>query len=84
MLFSHAEVTRKDVSIRMRRVQRFRNRIAHHDSLLDQDVPALVEDMLEIAGWIDPDARAWLEAQTGAAEIARQLSRFTELAASPA
>lgn len=72
------------VSGRLRRIQQFRNRIAHHDYLLGQDVPALVEDMLDIAGWIDPEARLWLEAQTGAAEIARQLSRFTQLAPSPA
>jgi nitrous oxide reductase accessory protein NosL len=52
--------------------------------MLDQDVPELVDDMLEIAGWIDPDARGWLEAQTGAAEIARQLSRFTSLPAGAA
>jgi hypothetical protein len=82
--FPHGALPRKALSIRMRRIRRFRNRIAHHDSLLDQDVPALVDDMLEIAGWVDPGARAWLEAQTGAAELARQLSRFTALAASPA
>jgi hypothetical protein len=80
--FPHGVSTRKDLSSRMRRIQLFRNRIAHHDSLLDQNVPALVDDMLEIAGWIDPDARGWLEAQTGAAEIARQLSRFAALPAS--
>jgi hypothetical protein len=73
--FSHRGLTRKALSSRMSRVRRFRNRIAHHDSLLDQDVPALVKDMLEVSGWIDPDARVWLEAQTGATEIARQVER---------
>jgi hypothetical protein len=82
--FPHGSLPRTALTTRMRRIRQFRNRIAHHDSLLDQDVPALVDDMLEIAGWIDPDARGWLEAQTGAAELARQLSRFTTLAASPA
>jgi hypothetical protein len=62
--------------VRMRRVQRFRNRVAHHDSLLGLDIPAIAEEMFEIAGWIDPDARAWLEAQTGAVAIARQASLF--------
>lgn len=79
-LFPQVGVMRKDVSIRMRRIQRFRNRIAHHDSLLDQDVPSLVEDILVLASWIDPRARNWLEAQTGAVEIARQLSRFEDVA----
>lgn len=82
--FPFGALPRTALSTRMRRIRQFRNRIAHHDSLLDQDVPALLDDMLEIAGWIDPFARAWLEAQTGAAEIARQLSRFTIPAASPA
>lgn len=82
--FPHRGLTRKALSSRMRRIQRFRNRIAHHDSLLDQDVPAFVNDMLEISGWIDPDARLWLEAQTGAIEIARQVERRAEFAAGPA
>lgn len=79
--FPHGSSTRKALSGRMRRIQRFRNRIAHHDSLLDQDIPALIGDMLEIAAWIDPDARLWLEAQTGAIELARQASRRAEFAA---
>jgi hypothetical protein len=67
----------------MRRIQRFRNRIAHHDSLLDQDVPTLLGDMLEIAGWVDPHARAWIEAQTGAVEIARRVSQLGDPAPNP-
>jgi hypothetical protein len=53
-------LTRKDLSARLRLVQRFRNRVAHHDSLLDQDPQERLEDMLTIAGWIDPAAREWL------------------------
>ena len=43
--FPHGAVTRRTMSVQMRRIRQFRNRIAHHDSLLDQDVPALVDDM---------------------------------------
>lgn len=82
--FPHGTLSRKSLGTRLRRIQRFRNRIAHHDSLLDQDVPAMIEDMLEIAGWVDPQARTWLQAQTGAGEIARQVSRLTNLTAVPA
>jgi hypothetical protein len=78
LAFPHGRSSRKALGNRMRRIQRFRNRIAHHDSLLDQDVPALLSDMLEIAGWIDPCARAWIEAQTGAIEIAKQVARFRD------
>ncbi len=44
----------------MRSTQAFRNRVAHHDSLLGQDVAGRFHDMLAIAGWIDPAAEIWL------------------------
>lgn len=58
--FPHGSVVRKDLTERMRRLQRFRNRIAHHDCLLRQDIGHRADDMLLIAGWIDPAAAAWL------------------------
>lgn len=64
-------LVRTAVSGRMKELQRFRNRVAHHDSLLSQDVPARLEDMLVIAGWIDPAARAWLEHQSDALALVR-------------
>lgn len=72
--FPHAALMRKDLSLRMRLLRRFRNRVAHHDSLLDQDVSARLEDMLEIAGWIDPAARNWLCRGSRALEIARDIA----------
>jgi hypothetical protein len=57
----------------MRRVQRFRNRVAHHDSLLDQDAPARLEDMVAITGWIDPAAQEWLTTRTDALAIGLQM-----------
>jgi hypothetical protein len=57
----------------MRLIQRFRNRVAHHDSLLDQDAQARLEDMLTIAGWIDPAAQVWLTERTNALAIVRQM-----------
>jgi hypothetical protein len=54
-------------------IQHFRNRVAHHDSLLDQDVQARLDDMLTIAGWIDPAARAWLAERADALEIVREM-----------
>ena len=65
--FPHEELTRKDLTERMRLLQRFRNRLAHHDCLLAQPVEERLEDMLLIAQWVDPDARAWLEGR-GAAQ----------------
>lgn len=51
---------RKDISGRMASTRRFRNAIAHHDPLLDAGVADHVEDILTIAGWVDPAAPAWL------------------------
>ncbi|HET8863539.1 MAG TPA: hypothetical protein VFM94_09850 [Solirubrobacterales bacterium] len=78
--FPHAPLMRKDLSLRMRLLRRFRNRVAHHDSLLNQDVAARLEDMLVIAGWIDPAAREWLSSGHGnALEIARDIACSTEV-----
>jgi len=60
-VFPHGPGRRKDLPPRMLRIRLFRNRLAHHDSILGQDVSAVHEDMLTLAGWIDPSARSWLE-----------------------
>lgn len=63
--FPHdTELTRKSLTQPMRLLQRFRNRVAHHDSLLAQPVAERLADMMRIAGWIDPDAEAWLGSQS--------------------
>lgn len=64
-------LVRTAISRRMKELQRFRNRVAHHDSLLSQDVPSRLEDMFVIAGWIDPAARVWLEGQSDGLALAR-------------
>lgn len=58
--FPHGSIVRKDLTQRMRLLQRFRNRVAHHDCLLNQDIGQRADDMLTITGWIDPDAQRWL------------------------
>ncbi|MBB4663158.1 hypothetical protein [Conexibacter arvalis] len=62
--FPHGSVVRRDLTQRMRLLQRFRNRIAHHDCLLKQDIATRCDDMLLIAGWIDPHAERWLAERT--------------------
>jgi len=71
---ARSTLVRKEVTARMKLLQRFRNRVAHHDSLLGQNVQARVEDMLAIASWIDPAARAWLEEWSGAPEFSAALA----------
>jgi hypothetical protein len=57
----------------MGHIRRFRNRVAHHDCLLGQDVAGRVDEMLRIVGWIDPEARAWFETRARVAELAAQM-----------
>lgn len=52
---------RKSVSAKLDRLRPFRNRLAHHDSLLAQDIMFHLEEMLTLVEWIEPDARRWLE-----------------------
>jgi hypothetical protein len=58
--FPCGSIVRKDLTQRMRLLQRFRNRVAHHDCLLNQDIERRADDMLMITGWIDPSAQKWL------------------------
>jgi hypothetical protein len=62
--FPYGSVMRKDLTEPMRLIQRFRNRVAHHDCLLTQDIEKRADDMLEIAGWIDPAAQDWLKSHS--------------------
>jgi hypothetical protein len=62
--FPHGSIMRKDLTEPMRLIQRFRNRVAHHDCLLGQNIERRADDMLLIAGWIDPDAQAWLRTRS--------------------
>ncbi|MEU7138435.1 hypothetical protein ABZ942_03170 [Nocardia sp. NPDC046473] len=52
---------RKNVTAKLERLRPFRNRLAHHDSLLAQDILFHLDEMLALAEWISPAARAWLE-----------------------
>lgn len=63
-VFSHGAPERKDLAAPMERVRRLRNRVAHHDCLLAQDIGGVGEDMLRIVAWIDPGAFAWLKSRT--------------------
>ncbi len=58
--FPNGSIMRKNLTQRMRLLQRFRNRVAHHDCLLGQRIGDRADDMVLMAGWIDPDAAAWL------------------------
>jgi hypothetical protein len=51
---------RKNVSGPLEALNPFRNRLAHHDSILDVNIARRYEQMLQIAGWADPAAADWI------------------------
>jgi len=51
---------RKDLSIRLEALRRFRNRLAHHDSILKQPVAQRFDQMIEVVSHIDAGAAGWV------------------------
>lgn len=62
---------RKTVTATLDRLRPFRNRLAHHDSLLSQDIVFQLREMLMLAEWISPAALAWLEQHENVTDLYR-------------
>ncbi|UGT57606.1 hypothetical protein [Nocardia asteroides] len=58
--FPYSTGQRKQLAAAVEGVRKFRNRLAHHDSLLNVDVPFEIRRVLEVAGFIDVSAAKWL------------------------
>lgn len=63
---------RKDLSTRLEALRRFRNRVAHHDSILNQPVAQRYEQMIEVVGFIDGDASSWVADSSGVLSLLDQ------------
>ncbi len=50
---------RKDLSGPLTPIRLLRNRIAHHEPILDWNLPKHHDAMLRITGWLSPPAAAW-------------------------
>lgn len=59
--FPHSSGKRKQVAVAIERVRKFRNRLAHHDSTINVDVPFEIRQVIELASFIDQDAAEWLQ-----------------------
>lgn len=51
---------RKNVAVPIEAIRKFRNRLAHHDSILNVDIRFEMERVFSVAGMIHPDAEIWL------------------------
>lgn len=64
---------RKYIHARLDEVRVLRNRIAHHEPIYRAPLEHLHEDILDIAGMIHPDARAYILEHSRAPEVIDQL-----------
>ena len=63
--FPHAtSITRKNVHMPLNFLRTFRNRIAHHEPIFTRHLEKDYESILEVASWIAPHKRAWIEAHS--------------------
>ena len=60
---------RADVHDRMKQLHELRNRIAHHDPIHRRDLAGDREALVDIAGWICPDSREWIVANSRTVDI---------------
>jgi hypothetical protein len=67
--FPNGDGTRHQVAGYTNRIAQFRNRLAHHEALFSQPIVDRYHDLLDLAGTIDPHARAWIEAQASVPAI---------------
>lgn len=69
-VFRHARADRQVLAEYLQSVNQLRNRVAHHGSLLDNDISVEVQKLFRLSGWIDPGARDWLRKIDRASAIA--------------
>lgn len=51
---------RKQVSSILEDLRQVRNRLAHHEAIHDLDLETAADRALDLIGWMDPAARAWI------------------------
>lgn len=67
--FPHGSGDRAEVADLMSKLVPFRNRLAHHETIIRRSISSHYEEMLRLAELIDPDARVWIESVSRVPEI---------------
>jgi len=52
---------------RLKRLNKLRNRVAHYEPIHHMDLEAHYDDLLTVAGWIDPTTATWIWSTTSTA-----------------
>ncbi|MEX0972371.1 MAG: hypothetical protein WDZ46_03835 [Solirubrobacterales bacterium] len=60
---------RAEVAALMSKLVPFRNRLAHHETIMGRPIDTHYQEMLTLAELIDPDARAWIEQVSQVREV---------------
>lgn len=58
--FPHKRLGRKEACERLNELRLLRNRIAHHECILEANLPKQHADLIETLGWICPISAAWV------------------------
>ena len=71
--FPKGSLAHKSIHRRLDDIRLLRNRVAHHEYILNRDLGDDYVKLLEVVGWICPETRQWLR------ETTRFEQRFNEL-----
>ena len=66
--FPYKRVNRAELYAKLDDVRRLRNRIAHHEPILDRSLERSYEEILQVSSWISPVVSEWIEATNCFAE----------------
>ncbi|MET9326615.1 hypothetical protein [Tsukamurella sp. NPDC003166] len=75
--FPGSSGARKQVSSELEAIRKLRNRLAHHDSMINVDVPFEMRRIHRAAGFLGEDAARWIEAVDRTGEIYREKPHTT-------
>ena len=67
--FPNGSGDRKQVASLMARLNPFRNRLAHHEAIIDADIESRHDDLIELTRLIDASAATWVETRSQVPEV---------------
>lgn len=67
--FPNSSGRRKDVAVAVDAIRKLRNKLAHHDSMVNVDVPFELRRIVAVAGYVDEDAAKWLSRMSQAMSV---------------
>lgn len=65
----------KSVHLRVRAILHLRNRVAHHEPLIDRDLSREHSEIIEFVSWMCPETAEWMRAQGFVQQALRQRPR---------